>query len=183
MIATQLLRIGDEFVEHRLELEVRRRVERIHHLGAVQRDDGEVAFALDLAEFRHRRSFAFEGPTIVAPSQEGEDYSMADARDARRRSRRRSRSACASAPPVEPRAECPAPGPRAAPESAVDAAGDAQRGADSCSRVAARAATRRAPEQRAPDAPASAPRLDCAGWLAATSDAYLYDAINRGPGA
>jgi len=28
-----------------------------------------------------------------------------------------------------------------------------------------------------------APRLDCDEWLAATSDEYLYDAINRGPGS
>jgi mono/diheme cytochrome c family protein len=88
--------------------------------------------------------------------------------------------ACASVPPVEPRAECPTPGPRAAPRSAVDTAGDAQRGADLFARECA--SCHSATFERAPDAPASAPRLDCAEWLAATSDAYLYDAINRGPG-
>lgn len=89
--------------------------------------------------------------------------------------------ACASAPPAERRAECPAPGPRVAPESAVDTAGDAPRGALVFARVCAGCHSAVA-EQREPDAPASAPRLDCAEWLAATSDAYLYDAINRGPG-
>jgi mono/diheme cytochrome c family protein len=89
--------------------------------------------------------------------------------------------ACASAPPAEQPVECPAPSPRAAPESAVDTAGDAQRGASLFARECA-GCHAGAADQRAPDAPASAPRLDCANWLAATSDAYLYDAINRGPG-
>jgi hypothetical protein len=35
---------------------------------------------------------------------------------------------------------------------------------------------------RLPDAPADAPRLDCAEWIGSVDDAYLYDAINRGPG-
>jgi mono/diheme cytochrome c family protein len=91
-------------------------------------------------------------------------------------------AACASAPAGLPRPECPAPGPRAAPESARAPAGDAQRGAILFERECA-GCHASAAEQRAPDAPASAPRLDCSEWLAATSDAYLYDAINRGPGA
>jgi mono/diheme cytochrome c family protein len=37
-------------------------------------------------------------------------------------------------------------------------------------------------ELRSPEAPANAPRLDCPSWLAEVSDAYLYHAINRGPG-
>jgi mono/diheme cytochrome c family protein len=89
--------------------------------------------------------------------------------------------ACASAPPAQRRAECPAPGPRAAHGSAVDAVGDAQRGADLFTRFCANCHSA-AVEERAPDAPASTPRLDCADWLAATSDDDLYDAINRGPG-
>lgn len=90
--------------------------------------------------------------------------------------------ACASSPAVAPRSECPAPGPRTAPRSVVAAPGDAQRGALAFTRRCA-GCHASAPEQRAPDTPVNAPRLDCADWLAATSDAYLYDAINRGPGA
>lgn len=89
--------------------------------------------------------------------------------------------ACASGPPAEQPVACPAPGTRAAPESAPDTAGDAQRGASLFARECA-SCHAGAVEQRAPDAPVSAPRLDCAEWIAATSDAYLYDAINRGPG-
>jgi len=89
--------------------------------------------------------------------------------------------ACASAPPVPPRAECPAPGPRAAPPSSLAGAGDAQRGAHSFAKSCA-GCHDAAPGRRDPGAPANAPRLDCADWLAVTSDAYLYDAINRGPG-
>src|SRR5262245_8684141 len=90
--------------------------------------------------------------------------------------------ACASAPPAPPRAECPTPGPRSAPAPAFAIAGDAQRGAASFARRCGDCHAS-APEQRAPGAPANAPRLDCAEWLAATSDEYLYDAINRGPGS
>jgi len=89
--------------------------------------------------------------------------------------------ACASAPPAPPRAECPAPGPRSAPLSARASAGDAQRGERSFARSCA-GCHAAAPEQRDAGAPANAPRLDCAEWLAATSDEVLYDAINRGPG-
>ena len=90
--------------------------------------------------------------------------------------------ACASAPAPPPRAECPAPGPRSEPQRAFTIAGDAQRGETSFARRCAdcHAAT---PEQRTPGAPANAPRLDCPEWIAATSDEYLYDAINRGPGS
>jgi mono/diheme cytochrome c family protein len=88
---------------------------------------------------------------------------------------------CASAPPPERPAECPAPGPRAAPASALGAAGDPQRGAVVFESVCADCHSSRA-EDRTPDAAAGAPRLDCPEWLAATSNAYLYDAINRGPG-
>jgi mono/diheme cytochrome c family protein len=90
--------------------------------------------------------------------------------------------ACASPPPAPTRAECPAPGPRTAPATSFAGAGDAQRGAASFARVCA-GCHAAAPEQRAPGAPANAPRLDCPDWLAANSDAYLYDAINRGPGS
>ena len=90
--------------------------------------------------------------------------------------------ACTSAPPVPPRAACPAPGPRSAPRSVAAVSGDAQRGAASFARECARCHAS-APERRAPGSPANAPRFDCAEWLATTSDAYLYDAINRGPGA
>jgi mono/diheme cytochrome c family protein len=89
--------------------------------------------------------------------------------------------ACASAPPVAQRAECPARGPRTASESPMPAHADAQRGAQlfahGCASCHASAV-----EQRAPTAPANAPRLDCGEWLAETSDAALYEAINRGPG-
>jgi len=90
--------------------------------------------------------------------------------------------ACASAPPALPRAECPAPGLRSAPPPAFAISGDAQRGAASFARRCA-GCHAAAPEQRTPDTPANSPRLDCGEWLAATSDEYLYDAINRGPGA
>jgi mono/diheme cytochrome c family protein len=91
--------------------------------------------------------------------------------------------ACASsAPPDEPRAECPEPGPRETPALGFAIAGDPQRGEFLFGRVCARCHANDV-AQREPDAPANAPRLDCAPWLAATSDAYLYDAINRGPGA
>ena len=90
--------------------------------------------------------------------------------------------ACASAPSAPPRAECPAPGPRSAPPPAFAIAGDAQRGAASFARRCGDCHAA-APGQRTPGAPANAPRLDCAEWLAATSDEYLYDAINRGPGS
>src|SRR6185436_21121882 len=90
--------------------------------------------------------------------------------------------ACASAPIAAPRAECPAPGPRSAPPSTPAVAGDAQRGADSFARNCA-GCHAAAPAQRDPAAPPNAPRLDCGEWLAATSDGYLYDAINRGPGS
>ena len=89
--------------------------------------------------------------------------------------------ACASAPAASPRADCPEPGPRVVPEPALHIEGDAQRGAELFAGACAGCHSAR-PEERAPDAPASAPRLDCPEWLAATSDAYLYDAINRGPG-
>jgi mono/diheme cytochrome c family protein len=88
---------------------------------------------------------------------------------------------CASVPALPPRAECPAPGARPAPRSAVAAPGDARRGAAAFARRCA-GCHASAPEQREPDAAANAPRLDCADWLDATSDGYLYDAINRGPG-
>ena len=89
--------------------------------------------------------------------------------------------ACASAPTAASRAVCPAPALRAAPPSAPVVAGDAKRGKRSfrlnCAGCHAAVARR-----RDPGAPANAPRLDCPEWLAQTSDAYLYDAINRGPG-
>jgi mono/diheme cytochrome c family protein len=90
-------------------------------------------------------------------------------------------AACASTPTAAPHADCPAPGPRVAGAAAFAGAGDAARGERLFARdcVGCHAAR---PEQRTPDAPANAPRLDCSDWLAATSDAYLYDAINRGPG-
>ncbi len=91
-------------------------------------------------------------------------------------------AACASAPPPPQPVECPAPAPRAAPELAFDLAGDAQRGATVFERECNRCHASE-PAQRALGTPASTPRLDCADWIAATSDAYLYDAINRGPGA
>jgi mono/diheme cytochrome c family protein len=90
-------------------------------------------------------------------------------------------AACASAPAAVRRAECPAPGPRTASGAPRAPNGDARRGAVLFERECARCHASAA-EQRAPDAPASAPRLDCPDWLGATSDAYLYDAINRGPG-
>lgn len=90
--------------------------------------------------------------------------------------------ACASAPTAEPRVVCPAAGPRAEPRSVVSAPGDAQRGSLAFARGCA-GCHASAPGQREPGAPAHAPRLDCAEWLASVSDAYLYDAINRGPGA
>jgi mono/diheme cytochrome c family protein len=91
--------------------------------------------------------------------------------------------ACASsAPRDQPRAECPAPGPREAPALGFAIEGDAGRGEFLFGRVCARCHASDV-AQREPDAPANAPRLDCAPWLAATSDASLYDAINRGPGA
>jgi ubiquinol-cytochrome c reductase cytochrome c subunit len=90
--------------------------------------------------------------------------------------------ACASAPALERSIECPAPGPRTPQASADPALGDAQRGAElfasECAGCHASAA-----ERRAADAPRNAPRLDCTDWLATASDAYLYDAIDRGPGA
>ena len=49
-----LLGVGSEIVPHAFEFEVRRVVQRVHHVWAVQRDDGQVAFAFDLAEFMHR---------------------------------------------------------------------------------------------------------------------------------
>jgi mono/diheme cytochrome c family protein len=89
--------------------------------------------------------------------------------------------ACASAPPEELRAECPAPGPRAAPRSAFAGAGDAKNGEFLFGAVCLHCHAGASP-QRKPEA-GSAPRLDCPDWLAATSDAFLYDAINRGPGS
>jgi len=89
--------------------------------------------------------------------------------------------ACASAPPAPPRADCPAPGLRAEPRSVVATSGDAQRGERGFARGCA-GCHAAAPEQREIDAPPNAPRLDCGEWLASISDAYLYDAINRGPG-
>jgi mono/diheme cytochrome c family protein len=90
-------------------------------------------------------------------------------------------AACASPPAVAPDAACPAPGPRIAPQGRLGTAGDAERGerlfADACQGCHADVAALRAPE-----APANAPRLDCPAWLAEASDAYLYDAISRGPG-
>jgi len=83
---------------------------------------------------------------------------------------------------VAPRAECPAPGPRVAPASAFPRAGDAKNGEFLFGRVCLGCHAGTA-EQRAPGAPAHAPRLDCPDWLAVASDAYLYDAINRGPGS
>ena len=91
--------------------------------------------------------------------------------------------ACAAAPAAVPRAACPLPGLRVAPgpEKPTAAPGDASSGAElfadvceGCHGVDA--------ASRAPDAPAEAPRLDCPEWLADASDAYLYDAIARGPG-
>lgn len=88
---------------------------------------------------------------------------------------------CASPPLVPTAARCPVPGPRPAAEARVAAHGDAARGerlfGDTCQGCHAPAAPLRSPE-----APADAPRLDCPEWLAEVSDAYLYDAINRGPG-
>src|SRR5206468_4601514 len=91
--------------------------------------------------------------------------------------------ACASAPPEELRAECPAPGPRAAPRSAFAGAGagDAKNGEFLFGAVCLHCHAGASP-QRKPEA-GSAPRLDCPDWLAATSDGFLYDAINRGPGS
>ena len=89
--------------------------------------------------------------------------------------------ACASAPPPPPLPECPATGLRSAPVPAFAIAGDAPRGAVSFARRCADCHAA-APDQREPGAPTNAPRLDCAEWLAATSDGYLYEAINRGPG-
>ena len=81
---------------------------------------------------------------------------------------------------MEQRVECPAAGPRVAPPSAVPSSGDAKNGEFLFGSVCLHCHAGVAP-QRAPDA-GHAPRLDCPEWLAATSDAYLYDAINRGPG-
>ena len=89
--------------------------------------------------------------------------------------------ACASAPGVERHTECPAPGPRNAEDRGFTGSGDPQRGARSFANACAGCHASSVAE-RAPDAPAHAPRLDCGGWLAETSDAALYDAINRGPG-
>src|SRR5258706_14448167 len=90
--------------------------------------------------------------------------------------------ACASsAPPEAPRPECPATGPRASPALRFAIAGDAQRGAAGFDRECA-GCHASAAHERAPDAPVTAPRLDCAEWLAAISHPDLYHAINPGPG-
>ena len=45
--------IGDEGVEGLLELEVRRRMEGVHHVGAIHRDDVERSFSFDRAKIGH----------------------------------------------------------------------------------------------------------------------------------
>jgi len=89
--------------------------------------------------------------------------------------------ACASEPPAPEPSACPAVGPRSAASVAFPLEGDADRGArlflDHCEGCHARTTA-----MRAPDAPPGAPRLDCGAWIASVDDAYLYHAINRGPG-
>ena len=88
---------------------------------------------------------------------------------------------CAASPAPPPALRCPLPGARPAPQEAVVApAGDPARGerlfraeCEGCH--AGTASLRR-------EASGEAPRLDCPSWLAGVSDAYLYYAINRGPG-
>jgi mono/diheme cytochrome c family protein len=90
-------------------------------------------------------------------------------------------TACAGAPPAVEMASCPAPGPRPAEPTPFAIEGDAVRGArlflEHCQGCHATVVA-----MRLPDAPANAPRLDCEEWLAVADEAWLYRAINRGPG-
>jgi alkylhydroperoxidase/carboxymuconolactone decarboxylase family protein YurZ len=52
-----LVRVLREFVERLFQFHIGWRMQRVHHLGTVDGDDGEFTFALDLAEFRARHGF------------------------------------------------------------------------------------------------------------------------------
>src|SRR5437868_14507419 len=65
-----LLGIAREVVEHLAELDMRRGMERVHDLGAVQGDDGQTPVALDFAEFvlAHVMVPYFSGNTVPRPN-------------------------------------------------------------------------------------------------------------------
>ncbi|MEJ1969696.1 MAG: hypothetical protein WDN03_13830 [Rhizomicrobium sp.] len=61
-----LFRVGGEGVEHRAQFVMGRGMQRVHHLGTVQGDDGQPSLALHFAEFivGHRRFLMFSGPIL-----------------------------------------------------------------------------------------------------------------------
>jgi hypothetical protein len=60
--------VGLELVPDRRELTVRRRVERVHDLGPVDRHDPQAALPLDLAELRHASLPWLRGGIVQAAS-------------------------------------------------------------------------------------------------------------------